>query len=113
MKAIAEPSASPWECLSAASKGQLYEARLGDGSILWLEVVAGKGPRVQLLCYGEAIEVNLSVQPAEVRHKGAEATVGIRSWNVTLVGSSLCSHAVGQLLNNSGKVFITYRQLHW
>lgn len=52
------------------AKGQLYEAVLGGGRSLWLEVAAAKGSRVQLLCCGEAIEVNLGAQPPEMRHKG-------------------------------------------
>lgn len=56
---------------SAATKGQLYEATLGDGSMLWLEVVGAKGPRLQVVCYGEAIE--LSAQ------QGAGTAVGVRA----------------------------------
>lgn len=67
--------------ISAASKGQLYEATLGDGSTLWLEVMAAKGPRLQLLCYGELLEASTGTDSQlELRHKGKWNGAGRLAW---------------------------------
>ena len=72
-------------------------------------MLAAKGPRIQLLCYGEALEVNLSVTPAEVRHKGgqvSEQTMVVLQYCVfvvmLLVGSMLEHWANHQWCKASG-----------
>lgn len=52
------------------TKGQLLEATLTDGSTLWLEVASARGGRLQLLCFGELLELYVTGSKAEVRHKG-------------------------------------------